>query len=124
MTKLLDHSYIFITIAFTVYSQLVMRWQVSQTAPPSSDFSSKVLFLFSLLTNPWVISGVLATFLSGLSWLMAMSRFQLSYAFPFMSLNFVAMLLLSALLLNETLTITKLLGVALIVAGTFVVSRG
>ena len=124
MTKLLDHAYIFITVAFTVYSQLVMRWQISKITPPSGDFFNKVDFLFSLLVNPWIISGVLATFLAGLSWMMALSRFQLSYAFPFMSLNFVFVLFLSAELLNESMSMAKVVGLVLIVSGTFVVSRG
>jgi uncharacterized membrane protein len=41
-----------------------------------------------------------------------------------MSLNFVLVLLLSGWLLGERVTAEKLIGVALIVAGTIVTSRG
>jgi uncharacterized membrane protein len=54
----------------------------------------------------------------------AMTKFDLSHAYPFMSLNFVLVLVLSAWLLSEPVTLQKILGIALIVAGTMVASRG
>ena len=53
-----------------------------------------------------------------------MTKFELSHAYPFMSLNFVVVLLLSGWLLNETLTVQKFAGVLLIVLGTIVAARG
>jgi uncharacterized membrane protein len=48
----------------------------------------------------------------------------LSHAYPFMSMNFVFVLLLSGWLLNEPITFQKVFGVALIVLGTVVASSG
>ena len=59
-----------------------------------------------------------------LCWLAAMTKFELSYAYPFMSLAFVLVLVLSALLFHEALTTAKILGVLLIIAGIIVGSRG
>jgi uncharacterized membrane protein len=53
----------------------------------------------------------------------ALSRFDLNYAYPFMSLSFVLVLILSSWLLGEPLTLARALGVTLIVAGTVVASR-
>ena len=53
-----------------------------------------------------------------------MTKFDLSYAYPFMSLTFVIVLLLSGWLLSEPLSVPKVLGVALIVVGTVVAARG
>jgi uncharacterized membrane protein len=53
-----------------------------------------------------------------------MSKFELSHAYPFMSLNFVVVLVLGTWLLNEPLNVSKVIGVALIVLGTVVVARG
>jgi drug/metabolite transporter (DMT)-like permease len=124
MSRIFDHSYIFFTIIFTVYSQLIMRWQVGKVAAPPEDLAGKAQFLFSLLLTPWVLSGVFATFLAGLSWMLAMSRFQLSYAFPFVSLNYVLVLIASVLLFGETFTLAKGLGVLAILAGLFIIAKG
>lgn len=53
-----------------------------------------------------------------------MTEFDLSHAYPFMSLNFVLVLLLSGWLLNEPITFPKVFGVILIVLGTVIAARG
>ncbi len=53
-----------------------------------------------------------------------MTKFNLSPAYPFMSLNFVVVPFLSGWMLNEPLTLRKVLGTALIVLGTVVAARG
>jgi uncharacterized membrane protein len=53
----------------------------------------------------------------------AMTKFELSYAYPLMSLNFVIVLILSAWLLHEPVTLNKTIGIILIVAGTVIASR-
>ena len=52
-----------------------------------------------------------------------MTKFELSYAYPFMSLAFVMVLILSALLFHESVTITKILGLMFVVAGIIIASR-
>lgn len=124
ISKLVDHGYIFSTIILTVYSQLVMRWQVAGAGPLPSDTSGKFQFLVELLSNPWVATGVLATFGAGISWMLAMTRFEVSYAFPFVSLNYVLVLMASVLLFHESISISKVLGSLLIIFGIIVIARG
>lgn len=112
--------YIALTIAFTVYGQLVIKWQVSQAGAMPVDTMGKVAFLGTLLLNPWVISGFASAFAASLAWMAAMTKFPLSVAYPFMSLNFVAVLILSAWFFNEGLTAPKLVGMALLVLGLVV----
>lgn len=124
MSRLINHSYIFFTILFTVYSQLVMRWQVSSAGQLPEDVSGKIHFVITLLLNPWVVTGVIATFFAGVSWMLAMTRFEVSYAFPFISLNYLLILAASVFLFNESLTLTKLIGSFIVVLGLIVISRG
>jgi drug/metabolite transporter (DMT)-like permease len=124
MEKFLNHAYIISTVLFTVYSQLIMRWQVSLAGKLPQDFSGKVQFIGSLLLNPWVLSGVVATFLAGVSWMLAMSKFEVSYVFPYISLNYVLILFASFFIFNESLTIAKLIGTLVVVLGLIVIARG
>ena len=119
-----DHLFIFLTILFTVYSQLVMRWQVGNAGGLPDGLAEKAVFVGGLLIKPWVLTAIFATFLSGVSWMLAMTRFEVSYAFPFVSLTYVAVLLASFLLFHEPLGAAKLAGTALIVAGIVVIARG
>lgn len=124
MARAFDHIYIASTILFTVYSQLVMRWQVGLVGSLPPDVPGKIGFVMHLLLNPWVLSGVAATFLAGVSWMMTMTKFQLSYAFPFVSLNYVLVLVAGVLLFGETLTTSKVVGLVAILVGVVIIGRG
>lgn len=123
VNKIGNHLYIFLTIALTVYSQLVLRWQMSKLGTPPEAFQDKLYFLLAALFKPWTLSAVAATFLSGLAWMIALTRFELSYAFPFMAFNFVLIMLASAVLFGEAVTTSKVVGNLLIVAGVIFLAR-
>ncbi len=124
MNRFLDHGYILATVVFTIYSQLIMRWQVSQAGALPGDLSGKLNFVGHLFLNPWVLSSILATLLAGISWMLAMSRFEISYAYPWIGLNFVLMLLFGVLLFGESMSVAKVIGTMLVVAGIVVMARG
>jgi multidrug transporter EmrE-like cation transporter len=111
------------TLLLTVYGQLVVKWQVDRAGALPADLGGKVAFVGQLLVNPWVISVFVAAFLAAASWMLAMTHFSLSDAYPVMALSFGLVLFGSALWLGESLTATKIAGVAIIAAGLVVGSR-
>ena len=118
------YAYVLGTILFTVYGQIVLKWQVVRAGVLPAAFLEKLVFLISLIWNPWILSSIAAGFLAFLCWMAAMTKFELSYAYPLMSLSFLLVLILSAILFHEPLTVSKVVGVGLIVAGIIVGSRG
>ena len=119
----MGHSYIALTILFTVYGQLVLKWQMGQAGPMPVEWGGRLLFLLSQFLNPWIVSGLASAFLAALAWMAAMTRFEINYAYPFMSLAFVVVLAFSALFLNEPLTFNRVVGTLLVVCGLIVVTR-
>lgn len=111
------YAYIAMTIALTVYGQIVLKWQVSKAGAMPPGLLEKAWFLGGLLLNPWVVSGFAAAFLASLFWMAALSKFPIGHAYPFMSLSFVGVLLLSAIFFAESLTAAKALGMLLLVLG-------
>jgi uncharacterized membrane protein len=124
MSRYTNYLYILATIGFTVYGQLILKWRITKFGPLPADIFEKFKFLILLFLDPGILSGFAAGFIASLAWMAAMTKFDLNHAYPFMSLNFVAVVLLSAWLLNEPVTFQKIVGVALIVIGTIVAGRG
>lgn len=116
----MGYFYIFGTIFFTVYGQLILKWKIDQYGALPDTWIEKFTFLLQLLLNPWIISGFLAAFLAALSWMAAMTKFDISYAYPFMSLSFVLVFVLSAFLFGEPVSMQKVIGFSLIVLGIIV----
>ncbi len=107
-------------VAAGVYGQLVVKWQLMRHGNLPASVHGKVTYLLNMLLDPWVISVMLATFVAALAWMAALSRLELSRAYPFLSLSFVTVLVLSAVLFGETLTPGKVAGIALVIAGLVV----
>ena len=122
--RLLDYGYILATIVFTVYGQLILKWRIASLEPLPADSTAKLKQLVLWCFDPAIFSGFFAAFLASLAWMAAMTKFDLNHAYPFMALNFVIVLVLSAWLLAEPLTVQKAVGVLLIVVGTVVAARG
>ena len=57
-------------------------------------------------------------------WLAALSKAPVSTAYPMLSLGYVAVAAASVLWLGETMTLPKVMGIALICLGVVLVSRG
>ena len=82
-----------------------------------------VPFYLKAFTNIHVISGIFLIILTGLAWILAVSRAELSSIYPFMALSFVLVALFSLLLFKEDVTILRWLGIIIICLGVFLVSR-
>ncbi len=125
--KIIAHFYLMATIVTSVYSQLIMKWRISgrfSGLKIPEGVWPKVVTLFTVLFDPFIFSGLVATFVSGLCWMATMSKLEIGYAYPFTSLGFVAVVLLSYLLFGESLNVWRIAGVLLIVAGVTVASQG
>ena len=121
--ELLNHMYIFMTVVFTVYGQMVLKWQVSRYGTLPSSFMPALIFILKLFANAWVLSCFLSAFLASLCWMAAMTKFEISYAYPFMSLSFIVVMVLSIFLLSEPLSWSKALGTIIVICGLVVLSR-
>lgn len=119
----MSYVYVAATVLLTVYGQLVVKWQVAEAARHGAP-ADRAAFLLGLITNPWILSALAAAFGAALCWMLAMVKLDLSHAYPFVSLSFVLVLFFSAGLFGEPLSLAKVSGVALIVAGVALGSQG
>ncbi len=124
MARVYDYAYLLATIVFTVYGQIILKWRIQKFAPLPTDTVEKFTYLLSLFLDPIIFSGIFAAFLASLAWMAAITKFELSHAYPFMALNFVIVLLLSGWLLSEEMTLLKVVGTVLILLGTVLATRG
>jgi len=124
MSKLFDHGYLFSAISLAVYSQCIIRWQLQLHSDIPVNFWPKLKYICVFLIEPWVLSSIMATFFAGIFWIAALSKFELNYAYPWMALIFVIMMFMGGYLFDELITVNKVLGTALVVAGLIIIARG
>lgn len=113
--------YIFGTLFFTVYGQIILKWRLSQLKVVLPErMTDKVIYLIKLVFDPFVLSGFAAAFIASLFWMAAMTKFEITKAYPFMSLAPALVFVIGMVFLGEQFTIGKLVGLILIIVGTIV----
>lgn len=123
MTRGYAWACVVLTIAFTVYGQFVLKWQVNLAGPLPEGTSARVQYVWRLLLNPWVISAFATAFLASVTWILAMTRLPLSEAYPLTALVFACVVFGGALIFGEVLSVGRVVGVGLIMLGIAVGSR-
>jgi len=111
------YGYVALTVALTVYGQLVTKWSVMRAGELPRARIPRLRRLVRLLFDPWILSGMVAAALAGMAWLAALDELELSVAYPFVAVTFALVVLLSSLVFGEPLTRDSVLGVGLICAG-------
>jgi len=114
--------YVFATIFFTVYGQMVLKWRINKLhfTLPTGGVVEKATSLIRLVIDPFILSGFVSAFVASMFWMAAMSKFEITQAYPFMSLSPAIVFLLGIFFLNETFTWGKVIGLLLIIIGTIV----
>ncbi len=125
MQFILNHFYLLLAISFGVVSQLIIKWKMS--AFSFNDYETwqdKFALAFSMLLNPYIIISLILTLLAGVTWMIAMTKFEISYAYPFTLLGLVLVTIFSVIFFGENINTYKISGIALIVLGIVVISKG
>ena len=112
--------YIFATIFFTIYGQIILKWRLNHLGSLPESFIGKISFLASALLDIYIISGFISAFVASIFWMGAMTKFEITVAYPFMSLSPALVFLIGVFFLGEAFTWGKVLGLMLIVIGTVV----
>lgn len=120
MNTLTSYAMVLLTVLFTVYGQLVLKWRVILAGAPPADVHGKFRFYLTLLENPWILSAFAAAFAAAMCWIAAMTRLELSKAYPFMALNFILVALFANVFFGEAITWPKVAGLGLVVLGLIV----
>jgi drug/metabolite transporter (DMT)-like permease len=108
---------IILVIICTIFSsaaQLLMKFGVNKLE----------LNLLGLITNFNLILGLIFYVLGAIIMLFAFKQAELSSIYPFFSLSYIWVALLSSLFLGESLIIIQWLGVLSIILGVYFVGRG
>lgn len=74
--------------------------------------------------NGFIGLGYIFLIVRGLLWILVLKKFPISFAYPFLSISFVLLLLVSFSFFAEAITIYKIIGSLFIVTGVFFTSIG
>ncbi len=110
-------------ILLTVGGQVLWKKSFSETGGFMLPGQSLIASLWHLLVNPLFLLGTVLYICATLLWFYLLSRFELSFIYPFLSLTYVASFVMAWLFLGETISVQKLAAVGLISLGILLLTK-
>lgn len=115
--------YILISVLGGAIGQILLKTGMSQMGPLTLSVNQLFHILWRMTTNPYVVVGLGVYVMGTVFWLSALSRVDLSYAYPFASLSYIVMLVASILIFKENITLLRLVGTLVVGLGVLLISR-
>jgi multidrug transporter EmrE-like cation transporter len=78
---------------------------------------------WELATEPHILGGLACYVISVIVWIMALSRVEVSIAYPMLSVGYVVNALAAWYLFGEAVTLTRIAGIGIIIVGVYIVAR-
>ena len=114
---------IFVSVALNASAQLFLKQGTKALGLAASDVASGGTVLLRAAFCPWVWTGLAAYAVSVALWILVLSRVEVSYAYPMVSMGYVMAAVAAKLLWDEQLSLVRILGIGIICLGVFLVSR-
>jgi drug/metabolite transporter (DMT)-like permease len=76
-----------------------------------------------IFSNAGVLAGSLCIVAASILWITAMSKFELSFLYPFLSINYLCIIFGSKLFLNESISLNRYISAIFISIGLILISR-
>jgi drug/metabolite transporter (DMT)-like permease len=115
--------YILISVLGSALGQILLKKGMNGMGQITLSLNHLPSILWQMATNPNVFFGLAIYLVGTIFWLAALSRVDLSYAYPFASLSYVIMLLASWLLFDEKITLGRVFGTVVIGIGVWLIYR-
>ena len=114
---------ILLSILMSSTAHLFLKKGMMTYALDSAKVDGVIGIVWTIGTNYWVILGMTLHVGALVVWLWALSKVDISFAYPFLALGYVLVSLIAWLWLGEELDYTRLQGMAIIVLGILVLAK-
>lgn len=110
-----------ISISLAIAGQLLMK----QGMMIFGKFPVRELLgrLMPIVFQPYVFIGLACFAVSSIFWLVVLSRIELSFAYPMVSVAYVVVALFSYFIFKENVSLIRWIGILIICLGVYLVSR-
>lgn len=112
---------ILVSVLLNCAAQLFIRKGMLQIGEVGAAGLVKVLV--PMFLNAYLWSAMLCYAVSILLWMAVLSKVEVSFAYPFLSIGYVVAAVVGYYYFGESLSLTRILGILVICIGVFLISR-
>ncbi len=119
----LTFSLVLAGVLLNATAQLLLKAGTNAVGTFSFSLANVVPIGTRLAASPYIAGGLACYVVSVVVWILALSRVPVSVAYPMLSIGYIVNAVAAWALFGESLGAQKLVGIAFIVAGVFLVAR-
>jgi drug/metabolite transporter (DMT)-like permease len=116
--------FILFTVLTNAAAQLMLKHGMMVLGPLSFAGVNPLLKILQIVFSPWIFLGLCTFVISMASHLFVLSKVELSFAYPFLSLAYVAVAIFAYFVFREDLNTWRIAGIAAICVGTILIAQG
>jgi multidrug transporter EmrE-like cation transporter len=120
---LLSWSLIFTGVFLNAAAQLLLKAGTNAIGQFAFSKANILPVGWQLATEPHIFGGMVCYGVSLVVWIMALSRVEVSVAYPMLSVAYVVNALAAWYFFGEAVSLTRLTGIGIILIGTYIVAR-
>lgn len=115
--------FILFTVLTNAAAQLMLKYGMMQLGPLSFAGVNPIFKVLQIVFSPWVFLGLATFVISMASHLYVLSKVELSFAYPFLSLAYVAVAVFAYFVFREDLNALRIAGIGFICIGTVLIAQ-
>lgn len=117
---------ILINVCIAAVGQIVLRYGAAKLGDlnPGKDIFASFLGAIKGMITPYVFLGLALYAISAVIWIVVINQVNLSFAYPMISLSYVLVVLLSAVVLHERVSLVTVVGLLFISGGVSLIGIG
>ena len=130
MTESISHSMTWAAFALVLtgvllnaVAQLALKASVNDTGIINFDLQSLLTSASGLASNLWLWLGLACYAISVVVWILALSRVDVSIAYPMLSIGYIVNAIAAWHLFDEPMNIGKVVGIGIIIVGVYILAR-
>lgn len=104
-------------------AQIVLKHGMRQIGYFSFTLENVIPIGWRVATNPYIALGIGFYVASVVIWLLVLSRTEVSFAYPMLSVGYIVTAIIAFYAFGENLTLERVAGIVLIIGGVFLIAR-
>jgi len=112
-----------IDVLFNVVGQLSLKHGMSMMGNFSLSVSGLIPVFLRAATNIYVLFGLFCYVTGFMVWLIVLSKAEVSYAYPLISMGYVLTAVMAWILFGENVTLIRMAGILITCLGVFIIAR-
>ena len=110
-------------VMLNAVAQLALKASVKEIGVIGLNFSSSAPAFLRLVCEPFLWIGLFCYGISVIVWILALSRVDVSIAYPMLSMGYVVNAFAAWQLFGESMSPARLVGIGIVLLGVFILAR-